>query len=323
MRWYINDMSLQGQFNDVPLFLTFLEGLLASRGRFECLRTEMRLTRSIADRQVSAGQTLRQILSSTNRKELRRAVLLWLDRNGPFIEADRQHENDDYVECKALDVTDTGLGEATRRVKANTMALAFSFPGGPIEFGETPLHVEHGLPDDRLGHYAIHNLWTLADLTSSALEARPAPSSWQQLVEAARERYPRLHIPDAVYTNASLAKEPFEAPICDRALALLKCLDDYMAGRIEGGAEGPAALAVIETFFTGDRALFSGESPTNQVAFKAEMTFPDPDVAGNRIFAHWHGKISHRFFRLHFEWPVSADTQRLKVLYLGPKLTKQ
>ncbi|WP_176042693.1 hypothetical protein [Burkholderia stabilis] len=58
--------------------------------------------------------------------------------------------------------------------------------------------------------------------------------------------------------NPSLAKEPFEIPIGDRTLALLKCLDDYMAGRGEGGAEEPEALAVVETFFTGDRALFRG-----------------------------------------------------------------
>jgi hypothetical protein len=323
MRWYINDMSLQGQFNDVPRFLVLLEGLLASRNRFECLRDAMHLTRSIADRHVSTGQTLRQFLSSTDRKDLRRAMLLWLDRKGPFMEEDRQPEYDDYFECKGLDVTDTGLGEATRRVKANTGALTFSFAGGTTEFGETPLHVDHGLPDDRLGQYAIQNLWNLADLTSSALDARPAPLSWQQLVTVARERYPRLHIPDAVYTNSSLAKEPFEIPIGDRALALFKCLDDYMAGRIDGGAEGPAALAIVDTFFTGDRALFSGESQSNRTTFKSEMTFPDPDDSARDIFAHWHGKISHRFFRLHFEWPVPPDAQRLKILYLGPKLTKQ
>jgi hypothetical protein len=51
------------------------------------------------------------------------------------------------------------------------------------------------------------------------------------------------------------------------------------------------------------------------------MTFPDPE-GGADIFAHFHGKISHRFFRLHFDWPVPSTATRLKVLYIGPKLTK-
>jgi hypothetical protein len=38
--------------------------------------------------------------------------------------------------------------------------------------------------------------------------------------------------------------------------------------------------------------------------------------------AHWHGKISHRFFRLHFEWPLEKDRKKLEIFYLGPKVTK-
>ena len=72
-----------------------------------------------------------------------------------------------------------------------------------------------------------------------------------------------------------------------------------------------------------DRALFSGESAGNQDTFRAQMTFPDPDDADKNIFAHWHGKISHRFFRLHFEWPVPAKEKHMKILYLGPKITKK
>ena len=50
--------------------------------------------------------------------------------------------------------------------------------------------------------------------------------------------------------------------------------------------------------------------------------FADPEIEGREIFAHWHGKIKHRYFRMHFEWPVPRQATLLKVLYLGPKLTK-
>lgn len=60
----------------------------------------------------------------------------------------------------------------------------------------------------------------------------------------------------------------------------------------------------------------------NQREFCSELTFSDPENAGKFIFAHWHGKISRRFYRIHFEWPITKDMSRLKVLYLGPKITK-
>lgn len=322
MRWYINDVSLQGQFTETTQFLSLLEELLSSRGRFIALKNQMYLTSSIGNRMVVPGQTLRHTLSTTNRTELRRAVLNWLDRKGPFIEDDRQPEADDFFECKGKDVTDSGLGEAARRVKSQSSVVTFSFSGGEPDFGERQLPVDHGIPDDRLGLYIIDNLWEVAGLEHSAASIRPAPANWEQLVQTAREKYPNLCIPDAIYNNPALSKEPFEAVISDRAIALLKYLNDYMEGRSEGGVESAASREVIDNFFTGDRALFSGESQTNQTKFEAQLTFPDPEDTSKTIFAHWHGKISHRYFRLHFEWPAPKESDKLKILYFGPKLTK-
>lgn len=76
-----------------------------------------------------------------------------------------------------------------------------------------------------------------------------------------------------------------------------------MRGRDESGNEGGEAREILRAHFHGERALFSPESSTNRRDFQSEMTFPDPE-GGADIFAHFHGKISHRFFRLHFDWPV-------------------
>jgi hypothetical protein len=134
--------------------------------------------------------------------------------------------------------------------------------------------------------------------------------------------FPRLIIPDSIYTNSILAREPFEAVIRDRVFVLLGYLEAYMAGRGPDGAEGPAARDIIERFFVGERALFTGESLTNQRDFRTELTFPDPEDSTRVIFAHWHGKISRRFFRMHFEWPPPTNAKKIKVVYLGPKLTR-
>jgi hypothetical protein len=186
----------------------------------------------------------------------------------------------------------------------------------------SPLHVDHGIDGDRLGRYAIENFWEINQLTASAIEASGPIVSWRLLIESAKQRFPRLLIPDAIFQDARLAREPFDAVIRDRTLTLLGYLDLYMSDRGPNAAEGATAQGIIKDYFTGDRALFSGESPNNQQEFKKDLTFPDPISNGSTIFAHWHGKISHRFFRLHFEWPVPNENDLLKVVYLGPKITK-
>ena len=147
-------------------------------------------------------------------------------------------------------------------------------------------------------------------------------TTWRALVDNARERFSRLRIPDSIFQNAALAQEPFETAIRDRIMVLLAYLNDYMNDRAPGGAEGERARQIIRNFFVGERAHFTGESPSNQRKFKSELTFPDPEFPSRFIFAHWHAKISHRFFRVHFQWPVPSDATKLSIVYIGPKLTK-
>src|SRR5262249_31800146 len=125
--------------------------------------------------------------------------------------------------------------------------------------------------------------------------------------------------------NANLQAEPFNTAISDRAQELCRHLDEYMASRKADGSPSERTNEIVRTLFTsaaGAEPLFTGESRTNQETFRNELTFPDPNVPGRTIFAHWHGKIRHRFFRMHFEWPVAQASLQIKVLYLGPKLTK-
>ncbi len=282
----------------------------------------LRATRNISGSLIAPTMTFRTVMQQPNNRNLRSLVLAWIDKNGPFVEDDRCEEVDDYFEYAGLEVTDTGLGEAARRVKNDDKASTFSFRGGDVDFSKSPLLVDHGLPEDRYGTYKVENFWTVEELANSALNCGQSANSWPALVVAARERFPRCWIPDTIHQNSFLAREPFNAVIRDRVFNLLGYLDAYMQGRHQDGSEDAHARFIIDKFFVGERALFTGESPTNQRKFEAELTFPDPEFPGRTIFAHWHGKISHRYFRMHFEWPVPTSARKIKILYLGPKLTK-
>lgn len=320
MRFYLNEASMQGQFEDESDFRPLLEQLMAARARSPVL-AGIRTTPALADRPVTHDRNLRQVVQGWRGSPTAGALLAWVGRNGPFIDEDRLSEADDLFYCLSVEVTNGGLGEAARRDKAGEAAATVSFPGGASNFAQSPLSVVHGFEEEPLGHYSVENFWDMDAAIARVITEQAPATNWQEMVEAARERFPKLLLPNAIYEDARLAREPFDAIIRDRFYALLGHLDAYMCGRDENGDEGPEAQEIIRAHFLGERALFSPESTTNKRDFVTEMTFPDPE-GGADIFAHFHGKISHRFFRLHFDWPVPAATHRLKVLYIGPKLTK-
>ncbi len=319
MLWYVNDASLQGQFVDRSEFEQVLRKLLAVRARYPVVRSNLRSSRCLPEALIAPELSMRRALSTMGDKELKSATFSWLDRNGPFVEDDILHEIDDYFEYATVDVTTTGLGEAARRTKGGIECATYSFIGGNTDYAVKPLRVDHGLPEERYGQYDVDNLWHSDDLIEQASTVEAPSLSWVTMFETARRRFPNLEI-GPLEKDPRLAREPFEASLRDRCMELMQILNDYVSGRNDDGSEGARAREILSNFFTGDRALFSGESASNQRRFSGEMTFQRS--AGGQFFAHWHGKISHRYFRLHFEWPLEKDRKKLEIFYLGPKLTK-
>ncbi len=320
MRVLLNDHSLQGQFDDHAQFRETMELLLRARQRSEYLR-QMRTTVSFSTRSVSHGYDFRTVASTWRGTPLLTAVLSWVGKHGPFIEDDRQFEEDDLFHYKHVDVTDGGLGEAARREKNQQAAVTFSFQGGEIDFASDPLDVVHGFAEDPFDIYPIKNYWEIRALEKAVLQLVPPAANWREMVEHARNSFPNLVLPDALYTDGRLSREPFDPVIRDRFYVLMSYLDQYMSDR-PNGVEGSVAQSIVKDHFHGDRAAFTAESKSNQADFQGEMTFADPLDGERTIFAHWHGKISHKFYRVHFEWPVPPAQSVLKVVYVGPKLTK-
>jgi hypothetical protein len=325
VRWFVNDASLQGQFPTSYVFISCLTAILSVRARLSRVRDSLYTSRMISERAVTEHLTFKAAILQAAERDIRHQILQWLDRQGPFFEDDRLFERDDYFECFDTDVTYQGLGEAARRIKSGQDAGAFSFIGGPIDFAQTPLFVDHGIREERLGQYEVPNLWRIVDLETWALTATPEPTSWRTLIDVTQERFPRLFIPSSIYGDPRLVREPFERCIADRVMELFGHLHAFMESRLPDGSDSEQSRDLIRNFFTraaGAEPLFSGESTTNQRDFQADLTFPDPEDPAKKVLAHWHGKIKHRFFRVHFVWPVPREAKRLKIVYLGPKLTK-
>ena len=324
MRWYVNDASLQGQFLSPVHFEPAIRELVELR-KTEPAYSNLFVARSFSFQKVSANQTLSHAVQTIADRDLRLRVLQWINQRGPFIDDDRLAEEDDLFECLGIEVTDQGLGEAARRILNGSAAGSWSFVGGAIDFCHNPLEVSHGLSDSPIGRYSVTNVWTADAFRAVAIASLAEPTSWADLAARLRVRFPRLLIADTFDKNSNLRAEPFNSSISDRAQELCRHLDEYMASRNPDGSPTERTNELVRTLFTGAggaEPLFTAESQSNQDAFRSELTFPNPDDPGRNVFAHWHGKIRHRFFRMHFEWPVPGTSTQIKVLYLGPKLTK-
>ena len=318
---YLNECSVQGQFASEDQFRLEVSALLLARTRSPAFK-RMITTPALADRQVSHGRTVREVIQSWRGSIEAKLFMAWIGTQGPFIEEDRLQEEEDLFLCFGIEVTEGGLGEAARRLKAAQKASTFSLRGGTPDFALSPLVVIHGFEDEPIATYEVINHSAIEEALAVGLAAAEPAKNWRSMIEVARQMFPNLILPDAIHEDDRLAREPFEGSIRDRFFGLLEILNEYMSDRDADGQEGPRAQEILRQHFKGERAPFSPESETNIKQFRRDMTFPDPD-GGTAIFAHWHGKISHRFFRLHFQWPVPSTASRLKVLYVGPKLTKE
>lgn len=320
MRWYLNDSSLQGQFATEREFVDEIGKLARLKMHLPVSGSQLYCTSKLALTKVTREASCSEAILRAAQVDEKRLILSWIAKSGPFLEEDRMPEQDDYFEFEGLDVTDHGLGEAARRENNRDDSGIFSFTGGTINFERTPLVVQHGLPEDPFGHIHIPNVWEVPHLEERIRGISAEPQNWKELLQVCRSRFELLMIPDSVQER--IERETFYPVVARRTLVLLQTLHIIVSGRSAQGSLNEKALSLWQQHSQGGKAWFTDESEGNKHKFKNEMTFPDPENPSNRLFCPWHGKIKTPQFRIHFEWPVPPGQSRLKILYIGPKITK-
>jgi hypothetical protein len=320
LRWYLNDLSLWSQFATVDDFQRAFVGLLALRTRSGLVRGSLFISAVIGMRPVVGELTLIEAVYKSTEPLFRQSILQWFTKQGPFLDEERQVIEEDYFSFQTHDVTDHGLGEAARRMLVGQAAGVFSFVGGKIDCTVDPLDVQQGLDEAPMGTVAVPNVWEVDRLEARTVAALAPPLSWGELVDQCRAKYQKLILSGDIVNI--LHGEPFSAYVCERTFALLDVLEEYMAARLPNGERSPRSHEIVQTHFTGDKAWFSDESDANKHYYRDEMTFPDPSDPTKSVFAPWHGKIKTPQYRIHMEWPVPPHVDRIKVFYIGPKITK-
>jgi hypothetical protein len=257
-------------------------------------------------------------LATSRDKTFKQLALSWLANAGPFWDDDRAFNADDFFHFGGEDVTDQGLGEAARRLICGEEAATISFLNPPADrFKLTPIEVGHGLPDDSITVVPVSNFWDLTDLEQAASRA---PTSWDDMLLNARNRMPLLHLSDQL--PAQLQPHPFGRAIAERTLDLLWILQCIAEATQEDGSRTGEGKRLYELHFIGAKPQFTDESDDNKRNFRSELTFRDPDDPAQSLFCPWHGKVKVGQYRIHFEWPRPIKQRHIKILYIGPKITK-
>lgn len=317
MELLVNDLSIQGQFPDIESFREAITRLMGMRKLCRRFGLELYCHKNMAHAQVTNTLIMPQVIQHFSRQE-QSVLMQWLTRNGPYWEDCREHGSDDYFECNDEIVTDCAIGEAAYRCfRAGNCQLASIVPS---DWEESPLTVwwrDHG--DEDLDVQVINHLDT--ETLEEALRAEPAPTrSWEDLETNCRARFTNLRLSDDAFS--SLLGHPFVPGAAQRIIERLDILHRVKICFDEDGNRTPEGNQLYQEHFTGDKAWFSDSSDDEKRDFKKELTFKHPENTGETLFCTMHGKVKTPQIRIHFSWPVTANTE-LYVVYVGYKITKR
>lgn len=316
MRVFLNELALADAWTTPSSIQQPLRDILQARQQQPLLRDKLYCAGEMGGVATSGGMPLSKAAQELPR-DMKVQFFDWIAKRGPFIEDDRQAIDEDLFFFEDDDVTNLGLGEAARRLLAKSLAATLS----PVQdehsrFAPAHLGVVHGLREEPIGHVCVRNYIELKSLAERLGTLEPEPRNWQDLLEVCRKRFDHLLI--GTHCEEVLAPYPFNPAAGRRIIDLLKILHEIKAEMDHAGALSPAGLELRNRFFSGDRAHFSDESRTRKQK-PGKFTFPDPE-GGRDIVCFWHGKISTPAFRMYFDWPVTRPANRLRVVYVGPKI---
>lgn len=315
----INDLSLKRQLDSVADLNQQLVATVKLISSLVVARELIRCSRSLINSVVCDGKPLIRHVAESFDRDSRLQIMTWLTNHGPFWDDTRTEVDFDSFNYQGVDVTDQGLGEAGRLHFMGVSAWSYSFKGGEIDFCNTPISISHSLEDILVGSYDVDNVWDVCDVGEKLKALVVPPASWEEMLKVSIDSFKYLAFLSEPHLD--LIATPFSRGASERIYLLLGVLNKIAQNTNDDGSRNEAAKNLYETFFVGEKPAFTDESDSNKKEFKKELTFVNSD--GEGVFAPWHGKINSPKIRIHFEWPRPINQKIIKVLFIGPKITKK
>ena len=313
MNLLLNDLSIHGQFPDIPAFKAAIGRVMAIRSIAHKFSRELYSHRNVTNRRINPALSLFEALQRLPREQ-KQSLLLWLTKWGPFWEDAAAHGPDNWLQCGEEIVTTTAVGEAAYCATVGIDRLLISL--APSAWTYSPVAVQ--MEPNSVGVITIPNYWEPTDLRR-VLQNTPAPAkSWSNLEEDARARFQYLTFSTECFNY--LNGHPFDPGAAASILSRLAVLNQLTSLVDSSGRRTAEGHQLYQDHFTGGRAGFSDSSDSEKNRFRHKLTFPHPEQPNSDLFCPWHGKINSPPFRIHFNWPVSLGAP-LYVVYVGWKIT--
>ena len=300
----VNDQSIHEQFHNLTDLQRAFKQLSEMRRVAKNYRREIKCSRIIYQCKPMPRVKLLPAIDQIPDHNLRRAILSWLTRNGPFWEDDQEHSRSDWLEFKdELIVTDTGIGEAAFRV----------FHGGdcglitvcPSDWTHNPIQVIWRQGEDTTDTKIapIDNWWIPHELEDDLARMSLPIGSWGELAKFSVSRFDGLMFFEESF--APLLELPFSKSASDRIQKLLDILNSLVRAYDADGSRTGEGHRIYGDYFTGGRAWFSDSSDSEKRQFREELRFSDQNLQIHGLSCTWHGKINYTMpIRMHFSWPI-------------------
>jgi len=312
-----NELSLHGQVPDHQA-KAILQMVLDLRNTADQQGVVLHVRRELLARPLCGEATLQTVLFRLGAQDnLRRLLLRWLTKDGPFLDDDRAHGPEVWFECGDEVVTDWTLAEIAHR-SAYTPTAAASLR--PSSMDNDPLIVTRVEDLGRRVEVRVRNHAAVVALRAWIASCEAPMRAWAELRIRAMSACRSLVFADDAFEP--LADQPFHPGVADRLLERLRVLEALRCSFSPDGALSPAGHALRQNHFVGDKAWFSDSSDSEKQDFERALTFPHPARAGASLFCPWHGKVKTPQMRIHYSEPVTADAP-VYVVYVGPKITKR
>lgn len=323
MDFLVNELSLNGQFDNLESFRESLGRIMYIREVARRFGHQLSPHRELINRPVTAEIQIAAAIRTLS-VDRRRAVLAWLNQQGPFWDEDRIHGEDDWYECDGTIVTDTAIGEAAHCVRIGIERGLVSFAHSH-DYEHTPIRVDYVAKAGETEPLSVPNHWQPSVFEAHVSALKPPLASWKQLEAFATARFSRLSFgPD---TFAPLQGHPFVPGAAERIAERLEVLHRLKGCFDAAGQRTVEGHRLYQNYFTGKKgqggrgAAFTDSSDSEKRKFQNRLTFRDPTGQTDHLFCPWHGKIQTPQLRIHFTYPIAHDTP-LIIVYVGPKLTK-
>jgi hypothetical protein len=320
MEFFVNELSLHGQFAGVAEFRMALKEVEDCRKSITQFDRRLYVLRSIGNRPVTHRDSFREAVRQLGDINITRIVMAWIDRHGPFVDDIFVRDPDEYyVSGESNDVvTDQALGECAARIFRNQSVGLVSF--APSDYAYSPVEVRwHQIPGDVMP-CEIDNFWSCSKVLEHLQAYQQPPDSWHALLLILKARY--LNLVFAKDLLSYLAAEPFSAAVANRVIQLLQVLDRLAVCFDSEGGRTAEGEQLVEDYFRRSNARITdaSEKEKTEREYRSAMTFPNEDGIPTEYF--WHAKISTNVFRIHFSYPI-VQNRPVYIAYIGPKLTKK